>query len=447
MPDNAARADQIEKAIDKELTKAIAVTPHGGSVFTVAPRSMSEVMEFAKLMSIAGICIRPMFRGNPGACLAVTLQAMKWGADPFAVANKAYEVSGQLSYESQLIHAIVNSSPALAQRLNATFSGEGQARRCLVVGIIRGEAEAREYESPEISEITPKNSPLWKTDPDQQLFYYATRAWARRWVPEVLLGIYTPEELGPTIDLTPGPEPRREDFLPQPGEQSAEPEEEEESPLYAVIDLDGVEHTFREAGNAEAALIVVLETAAKMGLDRLGGAWESNPAFHENVAVQYVYVDLTRNVSADLNAGRAPRIAARNPARARQAREAQPSAPETHAAATAPVAAPAASVAAPPEEQQFPGDIPPRLAPQLENESEPKSLAIAVPERRGQPDYRTWTIALFLPKVRQAKDINRLAFLVGDNEQNLKAARAALGKDDTAALDGAIDQRFRELDT
>ena len=42
-----------------------------------------------------------------------------------------------------------------------------------------------DYESPEIGKIPTKNSPLWKSDPAQQLFYFAARSLARRHFPDV----------------------------------------------------------------------------------------------------------------------------------------------------------------------------------------------------------------------------------------------------------------------
>jgi hypothetical protein len=51
-----------------------------------------------------------------------------------------------------------------------------------------------EYTTPAIGSITTKNSPLWKSDPQQQLGYFAARSWARRHTPEVILGVYDREE-------------------------------------------------------------------------------------------------------------------------------------------------------------------------------------------------------------------------------------------------------------
>ncbi len=45
------------------------------------------------------------------------------------------------------------------------------------------------------STITVKNSPLWKVNVELQLAYHTTRSWARLYAPEVLLGIYTPDEV------------------------------------------------------------------------------------------------------------------------------------------------------------------------------------------------------------------------------------------------------------
>ena len=35
---------------------------------------------------------------------------------------------------------------------------------------------------------------VWTTQPDQQLMYHGTRVWARRHMPELMLGVWSPEE-------------------------------------------------------------------------------------------------------------------------------------------------------------------------------------------------------------------------------------------------------------
>lgn len=161
--------------------------------FGLVPTTFGEVVDFAKDMCRAGTAIPKHLRENPGACMAVALQAFEWGMSPFAVANKSYSVNDRIAYEAQLIAAVVNTRSGLQGRLKYDYEGTGATLRCTVTGILDGEPTT--YRSPKFSDITPKNSPLWKSDPEQQLGYYSARAWARRHVPEVILGVYDRDEV------------------------------------------------------------------------------------------------------------------------------------------------------------------------------------------------------------------------------------------------------------
>lgn len=74
---------------------------------------------------------------------------------------------------------------------------------CRVTGTLDGTECV--YETPPIGSITVKNSPLWKSDPRQQLGYFAARSWARRHCPEVILGVYDRDEVQEIRDVTPPP--------------------------------------------------------------------------------------------------------------------------------------------------------------------------------------------------------------------------------------------------
>ena len=45
-----------------------------------------------------------------------------------------------------------------------------------------------------MTQAYPRFSTQWATDPMQQIGYLAVRKWARRFTPDVLLGVYTPDE-------------------------------------------------------------------------------------------------------------------------------------------------------------------------------------------------------------------------------------------------------------
>jgi hypothetical protein len=46
-----------------------------------------------------------------------------------------------------------------------------------------------------MTQARTRNSTLWTEDPKQQIAYLAERRWARLYAPDVLLGVYTPDEL------------------------------------------------------------------------------------------------------------------------------------------------------------------------------------------------------------------------------------------------------------
>lgn len=329
------RTTEIEKRIDKEIAGALAVGAGRGGGVSVVPRNMGEMMEFAKMMATGGFVIRAAFRGNPGACLAVAMQALRWGADPIALCNKAYVVKNkagedQVSYEAQAIHAAVNESPKLSRRLRPAYEGAGPSRKCKIVGWLVGEDEPFEYESPPVSQINPKNSPLWVSDPDQQLFYYSTRAWARRHLPEVLLGVYARDEMedearaAAATDVTPPPpRPDRRDYA------AARDVEPEPDPVWTLYDDAGeMVREFKSAGEYTDALIAMMNDPARDYEAVLGAndqtLFDLELSPHKNSCHDVIMGAASRLRARDEKAATAPQEGAGEPA----APEATPAAPE-----------------------------------------------------------------------------------------------------------------------
>ncbi|MDP2358692.1 MAG: recombinase RecT [Beijerinckiaceae bacterium] len=179
-------------------------TGSGGGL--LMPRSFGEVVAFAELMARAQLAIPKHLRENAGACMAVAMQALRWEMDPFSVANKSYFVNDRLAYEAQLVHSVIASRAPIRGRLKVEYDGAGPSRRCRVWARLRDEDEVVEYWSPPFAAINPKNSPLWKNDPDQQLFYFSARSFARRHFPDVIMGVLTRDEVddsSPMRDVTP----------------------------------------------------------------------------------------------------------------------------------------------------------------------------------------------------------------------------------------------------
>lgn len=177
--------------IAKVSTNEIGFTGTGSGA-AIAPQNLAEVVRFAEVMCKAGVAVPRHLRDNAGACMRIAIQALEWEMSPFALADKSYVVNDRIAYEAQLIAAVVNTRSGIKGRLKYAYEGEGDSLQCTVTGTLDGEEYS--YTSPRFDQITPKNSPLWKTDPRQQIGYYAARSWARRYTPEVILGVYDRDE-------------------------------------------------------------------------------------------------------------------------------------------------------------------------------------------------------------------------------------------------------------
>lgn len=180
----------------------------GGALMN--PKNGKELMDMANLVAGSGSMVRDIYRNNPGDCAALIMICQPYGFNPFMVSWKTYKASknadAPIAFEGQLVNAMVNRSAPVKGRLRYEYDGEGPTRRVTVTGIDRETGDPITYTSPPMSQIPVKNSPLWKADPDQQLAYFGARSWARRHFPELLLGVYTREEIeeAPGIrDVTP----------------------------------------------------------------------------------------------------------------------------------------------------------------------------------------------------------------------------------------------------
>jgi len=186
-------------------------------------QAMAQLHALATTMASSKISVPAHFRGNVGDCMAVCMQAAQWRMNPYAVAQKMFIAQGgQLAYEAQLVNAVVTSNAPIKSRLDYEFLGnwekilgkvveregkgggkyfaaawnqndeEGLGVR--VYATLKGEDTPRELHLL-LKQCYPRFSTQWATDPQQQITYLAVKKWARRFCPDVILGVYTPDEL------------------------------------------------------------------------------------------------------------------------------------------------------------------------------------------------------------------------------------------------------------
>ncbi|MDH2394364.1 recombinase RecT [Providencia rettgeri] len=171
------------------------------------PEAMNCVIRIADLMASGSATVPKHLQGKPADCLAIVMQASRWGMDPFAVGQKTHLINGTLGYEAQLVNSVITSSKVVDSRFHYEYGGDwekivgvkenrDESGLYIRVGaVLRGEKEITYGEPVYLADVQTRNSPLWKTMPKQQIAYLAVKYWSRLYCPEVIMGVYTPDEL------------------------------------------------------------------------------------------------------------------------------------------------------------------------------------------------------------------------------------------------------------
>ncbi|MGX9869362.1 RecT family recombinase [Enterobacter mori] len=182
---------------------------------------LNAISTFAQIMAQGTATVPKHLQGNQADCMAVAMQAAQWQMNPFAVAQKTHLINGVLGYEAQLVNAVISRSGVLASRFEYEWYGpwekvvgkfhirkgdKGEYRvpgwtladeagiGIIIRATLKGEDQPRELDLL-LAQARTRNSTLWADDPRQQLAYLAVKRWARLFCPDVILGVYTPDEL------------------------------------------------------------------------------------------------------------------------------------------------------------------------------------------------------------------------------------------------------------
>lgn len=208
---------------------------NAGTAATIfSPDALDKLIRFADIMASSRVSVPAHLAGKTADCLAVAMQAAQWRMNPFAVAQKTFLVNGVLGYEAQLVNAVITTMAPTRDRPHYEWFGpwekvlgkfvektSGKGHKYTVpdwrledeagCGVrvwatMKNEQEPRVLELL-LSQAQVRNSTLWASDPKQQLAYLAIKRWARLHCPDVILGVYTTDELEGTVkterDITP----------------------------------------------------------------------------------------------------------------------------------------------------------------------------------------------------------------------------------------------------
>ncbi|MDM1760053.1 RecT family recombinase [Acinetobacter sp. 251-1] len=197
-------------------------TPQNGQIahltafdIMMNPEIMDRFERIASVMASSKFAVPKHLQGNTGDCLAIIMQSAQWQMDPFAVAQKTHQINGVLGYEAQLVNAVITNRAPITGRLNFEWYGDWAKingkedkswdKGIKVWGTLKGETSPREIDISMGQVGSVRNSPLWVSDPRQQLAYLAIKRWSRLYTPDVILGVYTPDEIAEReeLDVTP----------------------------------------------------------------------------------------------------------------------------------------------------------------------------------------------------------------------------------------------------
>lgn len=144
----------------------------------------------------------------------VVNQAVRWGLDPFAVAQCVSVVHGRLCYEGKLVAAVLEAKASI--RLHHAFTGAGDQLRIFISDVpfeerLTLEPGMRPFDRRMLDgsvaewKTTGANSPWSPANFRRQLLYRGTRDWARAYEPALMLGVYTDDEMNSlqARDVTP----------------------------------------------------------------------------------------------------------------------------------------------------------------------------------------------------------------------------------------------------
>jgi hypothetical protein len=182
--------------------KSLVVHDDGPFAHLYDTARMNQNWRLAKSMALSTLTPRHLKEDKRGAftldevaanCFQVINQAISWGFNPFSIAKESYVVSGNLGWSGKLVAAVVNTRAGLKSRLKYKFAGKGDDRAITVIGTFEGDEETSEI-TLSVAQAKTDNQ-MWKADPDQKLVYSGVIKWARRYCPELVLGVLIDDDV------------------------------------------------------------------------------------------------------------------------------------------------------------------------------------------------------------------------------------------------------------
>jgi hypothetical protein len=168
-------------------------------------QAFEEGQRIAKALASSTL-IPQQFQGQAGYanCLVALNISRRMGMDPLMVMQNLHIINGRPSWSSQFIIGLVNGCGRFSP-LRYDITGKGETLACTAVATELRTGE--ELRGPEVTMAmakregwSTKSGSKWLTMPDLMIRYRSAAFWGRLYIPELLVGIQTQEEV---LDIEP----------------------------------------------------------------------------------------------------------------------------------------------------------------------------------------------------------------------------------------------------
>lgn len=168
-------------------------------------QAFEDAQRIAKALASSTL-IPQQFQGQAGYanCLVALNIARRMGMDPLMVMQNLHIIHGRPSWSSQFIIGLVNGCGKFSP-LRYDITGKGDTLACTAIATELSTGE--ELRGPEVTMAMAKKEgwatkagSKWQTMPELMIRYRAAAFWGRLYIPDLLVGIQTQEEV---LDIEP----------------------------------------------------------------------------------------------------------------------------------------------------------------------------------------------------------------------------------------------------
>lgn len=151
-------------------------------------------------------------------CYSLVKLAEQWGMSPTMVASETYSVRGKLGFQGKLYAAIANAHGGIRGGLRAIYHGKADSMVCVVFGATTDLTDQDKEHLKKYLKVADPDAAtdlelsgvravrivlgsvktdqfLWTKDPEQKLWYTGCTKWCRRFIPDLVLGVISVDDL------------------------------------------------------------------------------------------------------------------------------------------------------------------------------------------------------------------------------------------------------------